>query len=193
MTSLASPFWDAPRDRRQNSAGGSVDRAAPPLFHRTAVGWCLAGTCDFARTGIPRSDIVPRMTSLCAGIQLTEPARMFSLRSGLRNTESPMPARAPSANPFRNPRISDAARDGKLLTMRCGLCRRTAHFWATDLVAVVGGDHQAHVAPFPCSKCGHTDYIDLRWSVPSASELQTLTVRRPVRQVVKWIWRNERA
>lgn len=193
MTSLASPFWDAPRDRRQNSAGGSVGRAAPPPFHRTAVGWCWAGTCDFARTGIPRSDSVLQMTSLCGGIQLTEAAHMFSWCSGLRNTESPMPARAPSANPFRNPRISDAARAGKLLTMRCGLCRRTANFWAADLVAVVGGDHQAHVAPFPCSKCGKTEYIDLRWSVPSASELETLTVRRPVRQVVRWIWRNERA
>lgn len=118
---------------------------------------------------------------------------MFSLCSQSALPASTMPARAPSANPHRNPRISDAARAGKLLTMRCGLCRRTAHFWATDLVAVVGGDHQAHIAPFPCSKCGKTEYIDIRWTIPSAAELETLTVRRPVRQVVKWIWRNERA
>lgn len=103
-----------------------------------------------------------------------------------------MPVGHPSSNPFKNRRMREAADDGMVITMRCGLCKRVAHFWATDLVTVLG-DHQVHIAPWPCSKCKTKDYIDMSWKVPSPDMLRGLTVRRPVRKVERWIWRNEKA
>lgn len=105
-----------------------------------------------------------------------------------------MPSRRPSANPFRNPRLDEKAASGLLMIMRCNLCGKVVRFWAADLVKVLGPHHQAHVPPFPCSRCRTRDYIDLRWTMPSATELaEGLTVRRPVRQVVRWKWRDEKA
>lgn len=103
-----------------------------------------------------------------------------------------MPAGSPSGNPFRNQRMQEAARKGYLITLRCGLCRRKAHFWAADLVQVVG-DHQLHVPPFPCGQCRTADYIDVTWTIPDQSMLRGLTVRRPVRKIERWLWRDERA
>ena len=81
-----------------------------------------------------------------------------------------------------------------MMTMRCGLCHRTVRYWAADLVMVVGPGHQAHLAPFACGKCGTSEFVDVSWNLPGAAELAAgLTVRRPVRQIVKWIWRDERA
>jgi len=80
-----------------------------------------------------------------------------------------------------------------MLTMRCGLCRRSVNYWASDLVKVVGPHHEVHVPPFPCSKCRTREYIRIEWRVPPASALNDLTVRRPVKQITKWIWADERA
>ena len=104
-----------------------------------------------------------------------------------------MPASGPSGNPFRNRRMCDAARDGMLVTLHCGLCRRTMHFWAADLVRVVGKHHQVHIPPWKCSRCGTVEFVDVTWAVPSPSILTGLTVRRPVRKIEKWLWRDERA
>ena len=103
-----------------------------------------------------------------------------------------MPVPAPPANPFRALRMSYAASAGMLISVRCPLCRRQVHFWATDLVKVLGPDHRLDRPPFPCARCKTTE-LDVRWRVPSASERSGLTVRRPLRQVVRWIWRDERA
>lgn len=81
-----------------------------------------------------------------------------------------------------------------LIEVSCNACRRRVNYWAADLVDVLGPDHEVHRPPFPCSKCRTIEYLNVRWHVPSSSELEAgLTVRRPVKQVVKWIWRNERA
>ncbi len=104
-----------------------------------------------------------------------------------------MPSVHPSANPFQNRRMIHAAQDGMIITMRCNGCRRSVHFWASDLVKVVGNDHQLHIAPWPCARCKSTESISVSWRVPSPDFLNGLTIRRPVRQVVKWLWRNEKA
>lgn len=80
-----------------------------------------------------------------------------------------------------------------MLMVRCGLCRRTANYWADDLLKVLGPLHELHVAPFPCSRCKTAEYINVKWKVPSGSDLSSLTVRRPVKQVSKWMWRDEKA
>ncbi len=103
-----------------------------------------------------------------------------------------MPAAHPSANKFLNQRLAHAASNGMLITVCCPYCRRRVHFWAADLAKVLGPDHELHVPPFPCSRC-RTRELDVKWCIPSAADLENLTVRRPVRQVVKWIWKDERA
>lgn len=80
-----------------------------------------------------------------------------------------------------------------MLVVQCRKCSRTVRFWARDLALVLDPDHDAHLAPFPCSRCRTKANLDIQWIVPNAAELQTgLTVRRPVKQVVRWIWRDER-
>lgn len=104
-----------------------------------------------------------------------------------------MPAAGPSGNPFRNRRMGEAAADGMLITLRCNGCHRTMYFWAVDLVRVLGEHHQVHVPPWPCSRCKTAEFINVTWAVPSPEKLAGLTVRRPVRKVERWLWRNEKA
>jgi hypothetical protein len=104
-----------------------------------------------------------------------------------------MPVAHPSASPFKNRLMRHAAADGMLVSMRCGLCRKTLHFWAADLVTVLGPGHPVHVPPWPCSRCRTAEHIDMRWTVPSPAMLQGLTVRRPIRKIEKWLWQNEKA
>lgn len=89
--------------------------------------------------------------------------------------------------------MREAAHDGMLITMRCNACRRVTHFWAADLVQVLGDDHQVHIPPWPCSRCRTREYIDMSWTVATADRLNGLTVRRPVSKVERWIWRDEKA
>lgn len=103
-----------------------------------------------------------------------------------------MPASLPPANKFRNLRLREAASLGLVISMRCGLCRRRALYLATDLVIVLGPDHELRDPPWPCSRCRTREYIDIRWRQPAASEIDGLVVRRPVRRVARWIWRSER-
>ena len=81
-----------------------------------------------------------------------------------------------------------------LIVVQCSRCHRTVNFWAADLVDVVGKDHVVLTAPFPCGRCRTTEDMHVSWRVPSALEIDAgLTVRRPVRKITKWIWRDERA
>lgn len=76
-----------------------------------------------------------------------------------------------------------------ILTYRCSACRREASFLASDLLMVLGGLHETHVPPWPCSRCKTKEYIDVIRSVPSAAELQAgIRVRRPTKQVTRWLW-----
>ncbi|SEN42421.1 hypothetical protein SAMN04489859_1006150 [Paracoccus alcaliphilus] len=82
-----------------------------------------------------------------------------------------------------------------MIVMRCNGCRRQVNYWASDLVKVAPNpDHQAHIPLWPCSRCRTKEYMVMRWHYPMAAELvEGLTVRRPVRKVERWIWRDEKA
>jgi len=86
-----------------------------------------------------------------------------------------------------------AASSGQLLVLRCKLCGRSANYWTADLLKVVGPHHEVHLPPFGCSRCRTKEYKSVKVSVPAASELNKLTVRRPVKQITKSVWRDERA
>jgi hypothetical protein len=105
-----------------------------------------------------------------------------------------MPETHPSANRSKNASLGDAARHGMIVMVRCGSCGKKVNYWAADLLQVVGPRHNLHQAPFPCATCKSSDCLTVRWEVPSTSTLDAgLIVRRPVKQVMRWIWRNERA
>lgn len=96
-----------------------------------------------------------------------------------------------SHRPPRNPRTwRDAANDRQVVQIRCSLCGRKAHYLPEDLAKVCGERAPAHVPPFPCSKCGTMEYMHVTLTIPPAEEAMKLQVRRPVRQVVKWIWKT---
>ncbi|WP_299911611.1 hypothetical protein [uncultured Paracoccus sp.] len=79
--------------------------------------------------------------------------------------------------------------------MFCNGCRRRVNYWAADLAQVIEDPfHEAHVPPWGCARCKTAEYMVMRWHVPSAEEMaKGLTVRRPVRKIEKWLWRDERA
>ncbi|WP_299913356.1 hypothetical protein [uncultured Paracoccus sp.] len=127
-------------------------------------------------------------------VPATSGRRLDSLSAGICSHYVPTMPSIPSTNRFANRSIRDCARDHMLMLMRCDLCGRTVNYWAEDLAKVIDDPfHEAHVPPWGCGQCRTIDYMSIRWHLPSAQELAAgLTVRRPVRQVVKWIWRDER-
>jgi len=102
-----------------------------------------------------------------------------------------MPAKRPSANPWRNPMLQHLAADGRLVMLRCKHCRRSVYFWAADLVKVLGPHHPADRPPWPCSICGQIEFVEISAMHPTGRMLSEITIRRPVHQVTRWIWRNE--
>lgn len=54
--------------------------------------------------------------------------------------------------------------------------------------AYVGQLMIVHAPPFPCSKCGRTDYIKVSLKIPETGDYGHLIVRRPagVKRVQKW-------
>lgn len=105
-----------------------------------------------------------------------------------------MPA-VPSNNKFHNRSIRGCARDGMMLVMHCNRCRRTVHCWAADLLKVVDDPfHEAHVLIWACGRFKTIGYMVMRWKLPTAWELEDgITVRRPVKKITRWLWKNERA
>lgn len=89
--------------------------------------------------------------------------------------------------------MMDAAREGMIITLACSGCRRATHYWAADLVTVLGPRHDVTVPPWPCDRCRTKEFVSVRWNVPGPSTLQSLTVRRPVKQISRWVWRDEKA
>ena len=79
------------------------------------------------------------------------------------------PIRAHPAKPFRT--LRDAAASGEVVLMRCGLCRRGATFLASHLIQVVDPMHPVHLPPFGCSKCGTTEYTDIRMATPQSKDV----------------------
>lgn len=104
-----------------------------------------------------------------------------------------MPAKPPSSIPSENRQLWHAAREGMLIVMYCGGCRRRVNYWAEDLVKVLGPHHQVHIPPWPCARCGTTECMTATWDLPSAAVREGLTVRRPVEKITRWIWRDEKA
>src|SRR5688572_7301961 len=85
--------------------------------------------------------------------------------------------------------LAKAAKDGLLILVRCYLCRGPmVRFLASDLVLNFGGDRDAEFPPFPCSKCGTSEYVRVKFHLPLPGDYGHLEVRRPagVTRIQKW-------
>ncbi len=92
------------------------------------------------------------------------------------------------AHPHNAPRtLRDAAIDGMVVELKCNFCRKTVNYLANDLIRVCPPDHPANQPPFPCGRCGTMEYVSARARIPSLEEYGKLTIRRPIRQVWKWV------
>ena len=85
--------------------------------------------------------------------------------------------------------LRQAADDGQLVIVRCGLCRRTTHFLATDLVTMFDPNRSAYEPAFGCSNCKRDDYISVKLRMPATGDYGDLLVRRPgpVKRIQTWV------
>ena len=104
----------------------------------------------------------------------------------------PTPPWKQSHYPGKRHRLRDAAAEGQLVIVRCNLCRRTATYLATDLVALLDPARDALRPPFRCSKCGNEQFIRVSVRVPYAGDWGHLQVRRPGPVRVIQTWRTVR-
>lgn len=98
------------------------------------------------------------------------------------------PIRPYPGAPFRS--IKDAADDGMLLLIRCNLCPRALYFMASDLMTVVDPKHPLHLPPFPCSRCGKIDYVEMRQYRPADCDFGRLPIRKLQKVVQVQVWKN---
>lgn len=88
--------------------------------------------------------------------------------------------------------MADAAQHDMVISITCRLCRKTVHYFARDLVDVVGPGHPVARPPWPCSTCRTGESLELKWEMRTAHRPMTgLVIRRPVKQVMRWLWKNE--
>jgi hypothetical protein len=89
-------------------------------------------------------------------------------------------------------KMSEAARQGQLVMLRCGLCHRRTNYLAADLVDVVGGDHPALLPPFPCSRCSTAEWVQVKLRKVQPEDVGYLIVRRPGPAKVVRQWKSVR-
>lgn len=94
----------------------------------------------------------------------------------------------PSRRVVESLTINDLAVDGRLLVVRCNLCRRTTYFLASDLVGYYGGKELVSGLFHRCSKCGKSEWISVSHRLPDLDDDGALTIRRP-EQI--WRWKDE--
>lgn len=84
--------------------------------------------------------------------------------------------------------LQDAANDGQIIVVRCGLCRRHVNYLANDMVQVLNPARPVDAPPFACSRCGTADYMSVKVKTPSAGDYGHLIIRRLLRikSVSEW-------
>jgi hypothetical protein len=94
----------------------------------------------------------------------------------------------PSRQVVESLTLQDLAIDGRLLVVRCNLCRRTTYFLASDLVTYYGPKKLLSSLFQRCSTCGKSDYMHVGHRFPDLDDDGALTIRRPKHV---WQWRDE--
>lgn len=110
---------------------------------------------------------------------------MFSLMPAGHRPIKPHPSK-----PWRT--LKDEVRDGYLMKLQCGLCRRTVYFLPADLIQMVGADHYSHKPPFTCRTCQTSEYLRITVHKPQPGDYGRLPVRRIIKIVRRAKWVNVR-
>ena len=100
----------------------------------------------------------------------------------------PSPPWRQSHYPGKAHLLKHAAEQGQLVFVKCSRCRRRAVYLAEDLIKILNPERDALLPPFPCSRCGTTNYIQVECRVYFSDEVGHLLVRRPgpVRRTQLW-------
>jgi hypothetical protein len=93
----------------------------------------------------------------------------------------------PASSRFQRYKLRDAAKDGRIITYKCLVCRCTTNFLAADLITIYSADQDAHDPVFKCSRCDSWD-IFVSFRIPAAGDYGSLLIRRPgpVRKTQTW-------
>jgi hypothetical protein len=94
----------------------------------------------------------------------------------------------PSRRVVESLTLQDLAVDGRLLVVRCNLCRRTTYFLASDLVTYYGPQQLLNSLFQRCSTCGKSEYMHVGHRFPDLDDDGALTIRRPKHI---WQWKDE--
>lgn len=97
----------------------------------------------------------------------------------------------PPSNRSKWARLSDWAADGRCIRVRCNLCRRTLHFFASDLITIYHPSTLAHTWRPACSHCGRADYVAVRSFFPGPDDVGKIMMRRPAGHRKIQLWKNE--
>ncbi len=89
--------------------------------------------------------------------------------------------------------LREAANNGQILSLRCLQCfRPPVLFLAADLVKVLGPGRDCFIPPpFPCSKCGNSEAIEVKLRQQEEAAVGRLVIRWLVRIKSVPVWRNE--
>lgn len=97
------------------------------------------------------------------------------------------------ADPRNRYTLSEAASRGQILSLRCMQCfRKPVLFLASDLVKVLDpGKDCFHPPPFPCSKCGNTEAIEVTLRQQEEAAVGKIIIRRFIGFKRVPVWRDE--
>ncbi|RYE11410.1 MAG: hypothetical protein EOP22_00705 [Hyphomicrobiales bacterium] len=90
--------------------------------------------------------------------------------------------------------LREAASQGQILSLRCLRCfRPPVLFLASDLLQVLDPGRDCFIPPpFPCSKCGDSDAIEVKLRPQEEAAVGRLVIRRLSHIKRVPVWRNER-
>ena len=78
-----------------------------------------------------------------------------------------MPVPYHKLKPMHRYTLAQAAAVGNMLQVRCLACLRPAQvFLASDLARLLGEHADANAPPFPCSKCGSREFVQVKLRTP---------------------------
>lgn len=105
-----------------------------------------------------------------------------------------MPDTGGRSKRYRAWRLSDAHRNGQIVTITCHWCKISRHYLPDELRQVTGDVEVDHCAlRMRCERCHRREYLDVKGWVPSAADRMRITFRRlaEVRMVRKIVWRDQ--